>query len=116
MIKAKNSAMARNKEFTVLPTKEIFSAAEALKKLGYFDGVKKDGKNLAISLAYKNKRPVLTNLKLVSKPGLRIYMDVSDLEKRRGPSVLLLTTPIGIISSKEAIKKRVGGEAIAEIF
>jgi small subunit ribosomal protein S8 len=116
LIKAKNTAMAKNKELTVVPTKQIEAAAETLKKLGYFDSVKKDGKNLVVTLTFKNKKPMLTNLKLISKPGLRIYQGAVELEKKRGPSVLLITTPLGIISSREAIKKRVGGEVVAEIW
>lgn len=116
MIKIKNASMAKNKELTVPSNKQIEAIAAALKKLGYLDEVKKEKNMLSLSLVYKNKRPVLTDLKLVSKPGLRIYMGIAEIEKKKGPSTYLISAPIGIISSREAVKQRVGGEVIAEIF
>jgi len=115
--------MAKNKELTVSSNKQIEAIAQALKKLGFLDEVlpagkqvKKDKNLLKLSLTFKNKRPLLTDLKLVSKPGLRIYMGVSEIEKKKGPSTYLISTPIGIISTREAVKARVGGEVIAEIW
>jgi small subunit ribosomal protein S8 len=116
LIKIKNASMAKNKELTVPSNKQIEAIAAALKKLGYLDEVKKEKNMLSLSLVYKNKRPVLTDLKLVSKPGLRIYMGIAEIEKKKGPSTYLISAPIGIISSREAVKQRVGGEVIAEIF
>ena len=116
MVRVKNAAMARNKEVTYKANKQVIAVAESLKKLGYFDGIKKEKGMLSVSLAFKNKKPVLINLKLISKPGLRIYMGASEIEKKRGPSIYLITTPKGIISSRQAVKVRIGGEVIAEIL
>ena len=116
MIKIKNASMAKNKDLTVSSNKQIEAIAAALKKLGYLDSVSKEKDLIKLTLTFKNKRPVLTDLKLVSKPGLRIYMGVAEIEKKKGPSTYLISAPIGIISSREAVKQRVGGEVIAEIF
>lgn len=116
LISVKNAAMAKNKKVTSVANKQIVALAESLKKSGYFDDVKKEGKNITASLSFKNKKPVIMNLKLVSKPGLRIYLGASDIEKKRGPSIYLISTPQGILSSREALKKRIGGEVIAEIW
>lgn len=116
LIKLKNTAMAGNKSLEANANKQIVAIAESLKKLGYLSEVKKEKEVLRISLAYKNKRPVLTDLKLISKPGLRIYMGASDIEKKRGPSIYIISTPKGILSSREAVKQRAGGEVIAEIL
>jgi small subunit ribosomal protein S8 len=80
------------------------------------DAVKKEKDMLNVSLAYKNKKPVIMDLKLISKPGLRIYMGADEIDKKKGPSTYLLTSPKGVISSKEAVKGRIGGEVIAEIW
>ncbi len=116
LIRVKNAAMARNKKINVLSNKQIVAIAESLKRLGYLDEVKKEKDGLALSLSFKNKRPVLMNLKLVSKPGLKIYLGVAELEKKKGPSIYLISTPKGIVSSRQAIKERIGGEIIAEIW
>lgn len=116
LIKLKNASMAKNKLVTILANKEIVAIAEELKKLGFLDEVKKDKEKLNVSLAFRFKKPVLTGLKLVSKPGLRIYMGVDEIEKKKGPSTYLISSPKGIISSREAVKNRMGGEVIAEIL
>jgi small subunit ribosomal protein S8 len=116
LIRIKNVAMAKNKEVTVTSTKEIVAVAEALKKMGFLDEVKKEKGVLIVKLTFKNKKPRLMDLKLISKPGLRIYMGVDELEKKKSPSVLLVSTPKGMVSSLKAIKERAGGEVIAEIW
>jgi small subunit ribosomal protein S8 len=116
LIKLKNVSMAGNKEVRVVASGKILAVAEALKKLGFLDGVKKDKDGIAVSLAFKNKKPLLMDVKLMSKPGLRIYMGVDEIEKKKGPSIYLITSPNGIISSRQAIKTRTGGEVIAEIL
>jgi len=116
LIKIKNVSMSGNKEVKVAGSNKILAVAEALKKLGYLDGVKKDKNGITVSLAFKNKKPVLMDVKLMSKPGLRIYMGVPEIEKKKGPSIYLISSPSGIISSRQAVKMRHGGEVIAEIL
>jgi small subunit ribosomal protein S8 len=108
--------MAKNKNVETRLTKKTLAIAESLKKLGFLDEVKKEKGVLKVSLTFKNKRPLIMGLKLVSKPGLRVYIDTFDLAKKKSPSIFLISTPKGIISSKEALKLRVGGEVIAEIL
>lgn len=116
LIRIKNAAMAGNKEVSVKSSKKLVAVAEALKKMGFVESVKNDKEILTIALVFKNKSPRLMDLRLISKPGLRIYMGVEDLEKKKGPSVLLISTPKGVTSSLRAIKDRTGGEVIAEIW
>ena len=116
MIRIKNGAMAKNKEVTVKSNKQIVAIADALVKMGFLDQVKKEKENLTVALKFKNKKPRIMDIKLISKPGLRVYMSVDELEKKKSPSVLLVSTPKGVISSLKAIKERVGGEVIAEIW
>ena len=93
LIKLKNASMAGNKEITVDISNKILAIAEALKKAGFLDSVKKEKNSLTISLAFKNKHPLLMNVKLISKPGLRVYMKVDEIEKKKGPTTFLITTP-----------------------
>lgn len=116
LIRLKNAAMAGNKEFEVHETKLIVSICKALAKMGVIEDYKDTDGNLIVKLAFKHKEPVLLDARLVSKPGLRIYKGVDELSKIRKPSILLLSTPKGIMSSKEAIKEGLGGEVIAEIW
>ncbi len=116
LIRIKNDAMAKNKEVVAKPSNQILSIAEALKKMGFIEEIKNDKNVLKLKLVFKNKKPRLMNLKLVSKPGLRVYMNVDELESHKSPSILLVSTPRGVMSSLKAIKERVGGEVIAEIW
>lgn len=116
LIRIKNAALARRKEVSAKNIKFVNEVAKVLKKEGIINDIKKEKDQLRITLAYSKKEPVLLDLKLVSKPGLRIYVDVDELEARRSPSYYIISTPKGILTSKEAIKNRVGGEVIAEIW
>ena len=116
LIRIKNTAMARNKSLEYRAEKQIVAIADALKKLGFLDTVKKEKEILTITLAYKSKKPVIMDIRLISKPGLRIYMGADEIDEKKGPSTYLITSPKGIISSKDAKKARIGGEVIAEIW
>jgi len=116
LIKLKNASMADNKEVKVAASSKVMAVAEALKKLGFLDGVKKTDGIISVTLSFKSKKPLLMDVKLMSKPGLRIYMGVDEIEKKKGPSIFLITSPNGIISSRQAVKTRTGGEVIAEIL
>ncbi len=115
LIRVKNAALAKNKELTSPESKHVFEVAKALERLGFLEDVKKAGSSITLSLTFKDKKPALRDIKLVSKPGLRVYMGIDEIGAKRGPSVFLISTPKGILSTKEALKHRVGGEVIAEI-
>jgi small subunit ribosomal protein S8 len=116
LIRIKNAVMAGQKDVVFPVSKKAKAVALVLKKLGYLDEVSSTKDELKISLAIRRKEPILIDLKLVSKPGLRIYKSADDLKARRGISILILSTSRGMMSSKEAIKEGVGGEAIVEIW
>jgi small subunit ribosomal protein S8 len=116
LIRVKNAAMAKNKSFSIKSNKQIIALAEALKKTHFLDSVKVEKDVLTISLAFKDKKPQIMDIKLISKPGLRIYLGADEIAKKRGPSIYLVSTPKGVISSLQAVKERVGGEVIAEIW
>jgi len=117
LIRVKNAGMGSLKEVRMQNTKFVKEVAEALKVEGFLDKVTKDGKDIIVTLSYKSKKPVLKNLKLVSKPGLRIYLGVNDMKNRkRRSSIFILSTPSGVLSSTKAVKKMVGGEVIVEVW
>lgn len=116
LIRVKNASMAGNKQFSVPSTKIIYEIANTMKKMGYLMEVTKKDETLSITLAYSNKKPVIMDLKLVSRPGYRRYVNVSELESFKGPEKYILSTPKGVISSSEAIKSRTGGELIVKIL
>lgn len=116
IIRVKNAALASKKEVISENTKIIKQIAQVLKKMGYLDEVRQEDRGLKVLLAFKKKKPVLLDAKLISKPGLRVYMGTLKLEKKRGRSSYIVSTPKGVLSGKDAIKIGVGGEVIAEVW
>ena len=65
----------------------------------------------------ENKTPVITGLRRVSKPGLRIYSGVEDMPKvMKGLGVAILSTSKGVMTGKQAKAQRVGGEVLAFVW
>lgn len=117
LIRVKNASMAKRDEVSIRETKLIKSVANVLKKEGFLREVKAEKGVLTASLAFAHKQPVLMGLKLVSKPGLRIYMGSEEIGKKRIlSSILIISTPKGVMSSNEAKKLGIGGEVIAEVW
>ncbi|MEI3542509.1 MAG: 30S ribosomal protein S8 [Acutalibacteraceae bacterium] len=82
--------------------------------------VKDDGKQGIIRVILKydeNKKSVITGLKRVSKPGLRIYSNVEDMPKvMKGLGIAIISTSKGIMTDRQARKENVGGEVLAFIW
>lgn len=116
LIQIKNAALAKRRYVTVPKTKLILSVAKVLNKEGYLEKVTEEKGLLKVQLSFRKKEPVLLDLKLVSRPGLRIYKKSESLKKQKGASFFIVSTPQGVVSSRQAIKQNIGGEAIAEIW
>jgi len=101
-------------------TKEAVS--NLLKNEGYLNSVNVKGKGikktLEIGLLYKKDgSPKISEAKRVSKPGRRIYFGFKEIRPVKfGKGTLVLSTPKGIVTEKEARKEKVGGEALFEIW
>lgn len=89
---------------------------------GYVKGYQiiEDGKQGIIRITLKygdNRSPVITGLKRVSKPGLRIYSSCADMPKvRKGLGIAIVSTSKGIVTDKKARELNVGGEVLAYIW
>ena len=89
---------------------------------GYVKGfqVIEDGKQGIIRIALKygpNKSQVITGLRRVSKPGLRIYSNVENMPKvMKGLGVVILSTSKGIMTDRQARKENIGGEVLAFVW
>ncbi len=116
MIRIKNAVQAKNREVNDSSTKKKLAVAKALEKAGLIGDVKSKGGVLSLNVVFSHKSPVLMDIKLVSKPGKRVYFKLSDIEAKKGPSMYLVSTPKGILTTKEAKKVGLGGEIIAEIW
>lgn len=74
-------------------------------------------KEIVVTLKYKGNERVITDIKRISKPGLRVYVPVEHVPTvQSGFGVAILSTSKGLLTDKEARKENVGGEVIAYIW
>ena len=74
-------------------------------------------KNIKITLKYNNKERVITGLKRISKPGLRVYAKVEDVPRvLNGLGTAVISTSQGLMTDKEARSKNLGGEVLLYIW
>lgn len=98
------------------------AVAEKLKDAGYVAAVEKKGKKvrktLDVTLKYDEAgKHVIQGVKRISKPGRRMYKSTREIMPvRYGHGALILSTPKGVLTDKEARKAQVGGEALFEIW
>jgi len=70
-----------------------------------------------IELKYYNGKPVISEIKRVSKPGRRVYSSIKNLQKTyNGLGISILSTPRGVMSDNEAREANVGGEVLCTVY
>ena len=122
IIRLTNAGAVKHESVSVPFSNLKLAIAEKLKDAGYIAGVDKKGKKvkktLEVTLKYNaDGTPFIEGVKRVSKPGRRMYKSVHEITRvRYGHGSLILSTPQGIKTDKEARKEKVGGEAMFEIW
>ena len=122
IIRLQNASKAGKTSVSLPASKMKVAVAEVLAREGYLSTIEKPKKGslgapLVVSLAYKGGKPVISGVKRVSKPSRRMYTGVHDIRPiKRGFGLVLLSTPKGILTGKEALEARVGGEILFEIW
>ena len=108
-------------DVTVPASKLKVELARILKEEGFIKEYKvvEDGhKTIELTLKYGNKKErVITGLKRISKPGLRVYVKSDEVPKvLNGLGIAIISTSKGIMTDKEARKQNLGGEVLAYIW
>ena len=122
LTRIRNASSAKHDSVDVPASNVKKAIAQILLDEGYISGftVIDDGKQGVIKIALKygpNKSQVITGLRRVSKPGLRIYSNVEDMPKvMRGLGIAIVSTSKGIMTDKQARRENVGGEVLAFIW
>jgi small subunit ribosomal protein S8 len=117
------NAVQRKHPVVEMPSSKVKTAiAEVLRDEGYIRGfqVLEDGfrRKLRVELKYtEDKQPVVTGLRRVSKPGLRVYTPVDGIPRVYGGlGIAVLSTPKGVMSGQRARQMRVGGEVLCYVW
>jgi small subunit ribosomal protein S8 len=122
LTRIRNACMARHTTVGMPSSKMKVAIAEILKREGFIrDFQIEQGQpfdTIQITLKYtSDRRPVITGLKRVSKPGLRIYTGRADIPRVRGGLGLsILSTPKGVMAGHEAWQEHVGGEVLCYVW
>jgi len=120
LIRIKNGYKAGKKKIIAPASNFCLDIAQLLKKYGFIndvsisEGIKKE---ITLNLSYDGLEPKVTNIRIFSKPGRRVYEKTSSLPWGKTPSsLIIISTSSGVMSQKEAKVKGLGGEIIAEVY
>jgi small subunit ribosomal protein S8 len=124
LTRIRNANVAMQDEVRMPSSKVKESLAEVLQREGYIDGYEasddpsRPGRVLLIKMKYTPERDrTIQGLKRVSKPGLRVYSKAGDVPRVLGGlGVAVLSTSHGLMSDREARRRRVGGEVLCFVW
>jgi small subunit ribosomal protein S8 len=120
IIRLKNANLVGKESVSIYTSKIKESVADALVRAGFVKSFSKNknGKTLEVVLAYnEDKTPRITDVSRISKPSRRIYKSVSELKPAANRiGLMIISTPAGVLSNKEAYKQKVGGEVMFKIW
>jgi len=122
LTRIRNANIMKYKEVEIPSSKVKAEIARILKDEGYINDYKIKKNNIqdiiVLSLKYgENKEKVITGLKRISKPGLRVYANANEVPKvLNGLGIAIVSTSKGMMTDKEARNQNLGGEVIAYIW
>lgn len=122
LTRIRNGLQARHATVEMPASKIKAAIAEVLKDEGYIKGYSVVGEGISralkVELRYVNKNePVLSGLKRISKPGLRVYTPATEIPRVFGGlGVAIVSTSRGVMSGASARKMRVGGEVLCHVW
>nr|WP_201773605.1 30S ribosomal protein S8 [Spiroplasma eriocheiris] len=120
LTRIRNANQRLHKSVVMPPSKMKVKLAEILKAEGYIEDFKVTGevkKELSILLKYKGKTKVISGLKRISKPGLRVYVTVDRVPQvLNGLGIAIISTSQGVMTDKMAKQAHLGGEVIAYVW
>ena len=118
LTRIRNANVMKYKEVSMPVSKVKEEIAKILKNEGFIEDYKVEEENLVLTLKYTIKKErVITGLKRISKPGLRVYAKNDELPKvLNGFGIAIISTSKGIMTDKEARASKLGGEVMAYIW
>ena len=122
LTRIRNANAMKYKTVEIPGTKMTKGIADILTKEGFIDGYdtqkKAVGEIIVLNLKYsKSKERVISGLKRISKPGLRVYAKATEMPKvLNGLGIAIVSTSEGLMTDKEARTKALGGEVLAYIW
>jgi small subunit ribosomal protein S8 len=121
LTRIRNAVLARH-EFTLVPSSRMkLSIAKILREEGFirdYEVLKgQQQRVIKIYLKYTEKEPVISGLKRISKPGLRIYVQRKEIPRvYGGTGIAIISTPKGVMIGQQAWRQGLGGEMLCYVW
>lgn len=113
----RNASMVGKKSVTLKTTKAIKSIADVMVQERYLESATVQEGLLTLQLTYVEGKPAINSIKRISKPGVRIYKKSHELNKvLSGLGIGIISTSHGVMSNAQAIKNKLGGEVLLELW
>lgn len=135
LTRIRNANLIKSEKVSIPFTKMSHQICQILKKQGYIKSFQieqiepsqinlessqiKSFQQVSLNLKYKgrNKKPCITNLRRISKPGLRIYANYKEIPKiLGGMGIIIMSTSQGVMTGQEAQSRQIGGELMCSIW
>jgi len=123
LTRIRNASMRGLEKTILLHSKLMESIVEVMKEKGYIadyqiqSDEKRNKKYIEVFLKYEDGKPVIRELKRISKPGRRVYKGYKEVKNfKNGYGTIILSTNKGVISNDMAYRLKVGGELLCSIW
>lgn len=117
LVAIKNGYLAKKMKILVPFSKFKYEIAKVLENEKFVGKTAKKDNQILIELSYEDGDPKITDIKRISKLGLRVYEKSKNIKKiKGGRGILIITTPEGLMTGERAKAKKLGGEVICQVW
>ena len=119
LTRIRNAAKVSKSALDVPHSRLKFEIAKILQREGYLASVDADpaARTMTLEIRFEGKKPVLTDLKRLSKPGRRVYVGWEEIPRvMSGLGFTIVSTSQGVMTGGEARKRKLGGELLCQIY
>lgn len=121
LTRIRNAKMVGKTEVRVPSSKMKKVVADQLKKSGYLTGVKVESAKprdiLIVTINEAGDNSTINEIKRISKPGRRVYVGAAEIPKvKSGRGIVLISTSKGVMTGSEAVKQKLGGELLLQVY
>lgn len=117
LTRLRNAVGARHETAEIPASRLKAEIARILKAEGYIAGFETSGAQLVVRLKYSGKAPALTGIDRISRPGRRVYVQRTEMPRVMGGlGVAIVSTSAGLMTGRDARRKGLGGEVLAQVW
>jgi small subunit ribosomal protein S8 len=118
LTRVRNAATARHETVSVPASRMKAEVARILRDEGYISGFEQpNAREIVLKLKYIGKLPAVAGLRRISKPGLRVYAQKTEMPRVLGGlGIAIISTSSGLMTGRDAERKGLGGEVLAYVW